>query len=165
MNERDAAPTSTDPADAGLRFLAFAYQLRSALDQHMAAAGLSLSRTKLLRLLAHHGAMHQGEIAEALGQAPRSVTQTVEALERLHLVTRASDPTDRRRKAVTLTDEGRTALATAEQAGRRALQYAFGAFDTDQLAHWQRLLSQVRIPLDGPSPRHGDASGADQQAG
>lgn len=114
MSERETPPTSPDPADVGLRFLTVAHQTRSAVDQHMATAGLSLSRTKLLQLLAQHGAMHQAELAEALGQAPRSVTQTVEALERLHLITRATDPTDRRRKTVDLTDKGRLCSTSSE---------------------------------------------------
>ncbi|MEU9240858.1 MarR family winged helix-turn-helix transcriptional regulator [Streptomyces sp. NPDC048385] len=152
MNEYDTAPPDTDPADVGLHFLAVAYRTRSAVDQHMAAAGLSLSRTKLLQSLARNGAMHQAELAEELGQAPRSVTQTIEALERLHLVTRATDPADRRRKAVTLTDKGKAALAAGEQAGRAALQHAFSAFDTGQLADLKRLLDRMCTFTDAPIP-------------
>ncbi|MEV7082165.1 MarR family transcriptional regulator [Streptomyces sp. NPDC093516] len=146
MNERDTAPNGTDAADLGLRFLTVAYRTRSAVDQHMAAAGLSLSRTKLLQLLARDGAMHQAELAAALGQAPRSVTQTVEALERLRLVTRTADPADRRRKAVSLTEKGHEALTVAEQAGRQALRYVFDAFGPEQLAELDTLLDLMRLP-------------------
>lgn len=138
-----APPTSPDPADVGLRFLAVAHQVRTAVDQHMAAAGLSLARTKLLQLLARRGALHQAELAEALGQAPRSVTQAVEALERLGLVTRTPDPVDRRRKTVTLTEQGHTALAAGEQAGVRILQRIFGALDARQLTRLERLLTDA----------------------
>ncbi|MFF5537175.1 MarR family winged helix-turn-helix transcriptional regulator [Streptomyces cinerochromogenes] len=138
-----APPTSPDPADVGLRFLAVAHQVRGAVDQHMAAAGLSLARTKLLRLLAQRGALHQAELAEALGQAPRSVTQAVEALERLRLVTRTPDPEDRRRKTVALTDQGHSALAAGEQAGARILQRIFGALDAGQLTRLEELLTDT----------------------
>ncbi|WP_327369524.1 MarR family winged helix-turn-helix transcriptional regulator [Streptomyces sp. NBC_01217] len=148
MSERETPLNSPDPADVGLRFLTVAHQARSAVDQHMATAGLSLSRTKLLQLLARHGAMHQSELAEALGRAPRSVTQTVEALERLRLITRATDPTDRRRKTVDLTDKGRSALAAGEQTGRQALRHVFGALDAGQLTDLETLLARTRVSLD-----------------
>ncbi|MET8561109.1 MarR family transcriptional regulator [Streptomyces flaveolus] len=138
-----APPAGPDPADSGLRFLTVAHQVRTAVDQHMAAAGLSLARTKLLRLLAQRGALHQAELAEALGQAPRSVTQAVEALERLRLVTRTPDPADRRRKTVTLTGQGHAALTAGEEAGVRILQRVFGALDARQLTHLERLLTDI----------------------
>lgn len=143
MSERETSPTRPDPADVGLRFLTVAHQARSAVDQDMAAAGVSLSRTKLLQLLDRRGAMHQAELAEALGQAPRSVTQTVEALERLHLVTRAADPADGRRKTVDLTDKGRSALDAGEEAGRQALQRVFGVLDARRLADLDHLLARL----------------------
>ncbi|WP_225829212.1 MarR family winged helix-turn-helix transcriptional regulator [Streptomyces naphthomycinicus] len=148
MSEHEAAPTGPDPAGVGLRLLTVAHHVRSAADQHMAAAGLSLSRTKLLQQLALHGAMHQAELAEALGLAARSVTQTVEALERLRLVSRVTDPTDRRRKTVDLTDQGQAALTAAEQAGRQALQQVFGTLTRRQLADLEQLLACLQAPLD-----------------
>ncbi|MGW4601515.1 MarR family winged helix-turn-helix transcriptional regulator [Streptomyces sp. NPDC004457] len=138
-----APPTGPDPADVGLRFLGVAHEVRTAVDHHMAAAGLSLARTKLLRLLARRGALHQAELAEALGQAPRSVTQAVEALERLRLVTRTPDPVDRRRKTVTLTEQGQAALAAGEQAGTRILRRIFGALDARQLTRLEELLTDA----------------------
>ncbi len=138
-----APPTGPDPADVGLRFLGVAHEVRTAVDHHMAAAGLSLARTKLLRLLARRGALHQAELAEALGQAPRSVTQAVEALERLRLVTRTPDPVDRRRKTVTLTEQGQAALAAGEQAGTRILRRIFGALDARQLRRLEELLTHA----------------------
>ncbi|MEW2625907.1 MarR family winged helix-turn-helix transcriptional regulator [Streptomyces sp. NPDC048106] len=143
MSERAALPTSFGPAEVGLRFLTAAHQARGAVDRQMAAAGLTLSRIKLLQVLAGRGPLHQAELAEALGQAPRSVTQTVEALERLHLVTRVVDPGDRRRKTVGLTEKGRSALTAGEQAGRQALERIFGALDTGQLADLAKLLVRV----------------------
>lgn len=138
-----APPTGPDPADVGLRFLGVAHEVRTAVDHHMAAAGLSLARTKLLRLLARRGALHQAELAEALGQAPRSVTQAVEALERLRLVIRTPDPVDRRRKTVTLTEQGQAALAAGEQAGTRILRRIFGALDARQLRRLEELLTDA----------------------
>ncbi|WP_327276452.1 MarR family transcriptional regulator [Streptomyces sp. NBC_01224] len=149
MSEHEAKAAVDGRERVGLHFLSVAYQVREKVDQRMTAAGLSLSRTKVLQLLARRGALHQAELAEALGQAPRSVTQTVEALERDGFITRASDTEDRRRKTVSLTATGQAALATAEQAGEQILQQLFGSLDIHQLARLERLLDLVNDAATG----------------
>ncbi|MBF9071577.1 winged helix-turn-helix transcriptional regulator [Streptacidiphilus sp. NEAU-YB345] len=136
----------------GLSFLALAHSLRQQVDQHMTStAGLSLSRTKVLQTLAGRGALHQAELAAALDQAPRSVTQIVEGLERLGMVARTSDPEDRRRKTVSLTSAGRTTLAAAEQAGTHALRRCFGSLEPQQLSTFDALLAHLDNVLTGNS--------------
>ncbi|MEU3983250.1 MarR family transcriptional regulator [Streptomyces sp. NPDC026672] len=143
MSEQEARPAESASALVGLSFLAVAHRVRETVDRDMNAAGLSLSRAKVLRLLAERGDVHQAELAGALGQAPRSVTQAVEALERLGLVTRTADPQDRRRKTVALTDRGRAALTAGERAGMRSLQRLFGTLDARELAGLDALLGRV----------------------
>ncbi|MFI6338895.1 MarR family winged helix-turn-helix transcriptional regulator [Streptomyces sp. NPDC050535] len=120
----------------------------------MATCGLSLSRTKVLQALAGRGALHQAqaELAASLGQAPRSVTQIVEGLERLAMVARTSDPEDRRRKTVSLMDTGRTAPTAVEQAGTHALRQCFGLLEPHQLATRSRA---ARAPGHRPHRRQG----------
>ncbi|MFJ7496808.1 MarR family winged helix-turn-helix transcriptional regulator [Streptomyces sp. NPDC097727] len=150
MDEREVTTTAGAPEQVGLSFLTLAYRLREQVDQRMiATAGLSLSRTKVLQALAGRGALHQAELASSLGQAPRSVTQIVEGLERLGLVARTGDPEDRRRKTVSLTDTGRTTLAAAEQAGTHALRQCFGLLEPQQLATLDALLAHLDIALTG----------------
>ncbi|QXE38702.1 winged helix DNA-binding protein [Streptomyces sp. GMY02] len=110
-------------------------------------AGLSLSRAKVLQALAARGALHQAQLADALGQAQRSVTQIVEGLQRAGLVTRTGDTEDRRRKTVSLTDKGRTTLAMAEQAGTHALRQLFGSLDPQQTASMEALLARLGTTL------------------
>ncbi|MFF0223672.1 MarR family winged helix-turn-helix transcriptional regulator [Streptomyces sp. NPDC004629] len=143
MSEHEAEHTGPDPARVGLHFLSVAHQVRQEVDRHMAAAGLSLARTKMLRLLAERGTLHQAELADGLGQAPRSVTQALEALERLGLVTRTGDERDRRRKVVTLTGRGRAALAAGERAGTERLRQLFGSLDGRRLVGLETLLTAL----------------------
>ncbi|MFE6488113.1 MarR family winged helix-turn-helix transcriptional regulator [Streptomyces sp. NPDC057757] len=150
MEQHESAGPGSDPEQVGLSFLTLAYTLREEVDQRMLAiAGLSLSRTKVLQALAGRGALHQAELAASLGQAPRSVTQIVEGLERLGMVTRTGDPEDRRRKTVTLTETGRTALAAAEEAGTHALRQYFGSLEPHQLATLDTLLTHLDIAVTG----------------
>ncbi|MET9566392.1 MarR family winged helix-turn-helix transcriptional regulator [Streptomyces tauricus] len=150
MEQHESTTTGSAPEQVGLSFLALAYSLREQVDQHMlTTAGLSLSRTKVLQALAGGGALHQAQLAAALGQAPRSVTQIVEGLERLGMVARTGDPEDRRRKTVSITDTGRTALRAAEEAGTHVLRQHFGRLEPQQLASLDTLLSHLDIAHAG----------------
>ena len=74
--------------DAGQIYMELYHQLHRIVDQAMCSAGLSLARAKVLMRLDAHGAMNQATLAGLLGFAPRSVTETVDGLERDGLVQR-----------------------------------------------------------------------------
>jgi DNA-binding MarR family transcriptional regulator len=148
MSEHEAIPAAGLPEQVGQHFLALAHGVREEVDRHMlSTAGLSLSRTKVLQALAAGGSLHQAQLADTLRQAPRSVTQMVEGLERLGLVTRTDDADDRRRKTVSLTDKGRTTLAAAEEAGTEVLRRLFGILDQQQLTSLQTLFARLDTTL------------------
>ncbi|MEU3183839.1 MarR family transcriptional regulator [Streptomyces sp. NPDC006923] len=148
MSEYEAITIDHGPEQVGLAFLATAYGIREEVDrQTQSMAGLSLARTKVLQTLAARGALHQAQLADALGQAPRSVTQIVEGLERVGLVARTGDTGDRRRKTVSLTGKGRTTLAMAEQAGTQVLRQLFGSLDPQQMASLKALLARLDTAL------------------
>ncbi|MFJ6392294.1 MarR family winged helix-turn-helix transcriptional regulator [Streptomyces sp. NPDC091972] len=150
MEQHESTTAGNTPEQVGLSFLTLAYTLREQVDQHMLmSSGLSLSRTKVLRTLATCGALHQAQLAASLGQAPRSVTQIVEALERIGMVARTDDPEDRRRKTVSITDIGRTALRAAEEAGTHVLRQHFGRLEPQQLATLDTLLAHLDVALTG----------------
>ncbi|MFE7329583.1 MarR family winged helix-turn-helix transcriptional regulator [Streptomyces sp. NPDC057565] len=150
MDQPEVTTTASTPEQVGLSFLTLAHGLREQVDRYMTStAGLSLSRTKILRVLADRGTLHQAELATTLGQAPRSVTQAVEGCERLGLVARTGDPEDRRRKTVSLTETGRATLAAAEQAGTHALRRCFDSLEPQQLATLDALLKHLGTALTG----------------
>jgi DNA-binding MarR family transcriptional regulator len=74
---------------------------------------LGAGRGKILFQL-RHGAMTLGELAEAAGVDAPYATLIVDKLEAHGLVERQPHPDDRRRKLVTLTVQGRDAIATAD---------------------------------------------------
>lgn len=83
-------------------------------NDRMRAQGASLAQLKLLMLIERCGGMRSTDIADALGQAPRTVTEAVDGLERDGLVVRNPDPSDRRAKRINLTDEGRAVIREVE---------------------------------------------------
>ncbi len=131
------------PVDIGLRLLSLGYHLRRVVDDRMTTGGLSLARTKILQVLDHRGVLRQSSLAEELGQAPRSVTQSLEALEREGLLERAAALDDRRSKLVTLTPEGVEALAAGKAAGDDVLREIFGAIGREELASLDKLLDAI----------------------
>ncbi|GAA3709393.1 hypothetical protein GCM10022224_088670 [Nonomuraea antimicrobica] len=147
MSEHHTITTGSSPEQVGLALLTTAHNIREEVDRHMiSATGISLSRTKVLQALAAHGTVHQARLADILGQAPRSVTQAVESLERLGLIDRTGNAEDRRRKTVSLTTTGRTALAAAERAGEHVLRQIFGSLAPQQLTDLETLLTLINPP-------------------
>ena len=136
-----------NPGDIGLRYLAVGYHLRRVLDARMAASGLSLARTKVLEVLARHHPLPQSALANALGQAPRSITQSVEALERDGLVERTASPDDRRSKLVALTPDGAKAVAAGARAGQEVLRDIFGSVGVKELALLDKLLDAIETAV------------------
>ncbi len=111
------------------------YYLRAhrLLDRLMMTHGTSLARTKLLLLVASDGPVRSTDIASALGQAPRTVTEAIDALERDGLVRRDPDPDDRRAKRISVTAAGEAAIAASEPIRTRFLLDVFGTLEKDEL--------------------------------
>jgi DNA-binding MarR family transcriptional regulator len=123
----------------GERYLTVHHRMRRAVDDGMTDCGLSLARTKVLRYLCH-GPTRPSVLAAALGVAPHTITDVVDALERDHLVARQPDPTDRRAQLVALTSAGEAVLAVASATRERLLKEVFGALDPADRATMMRLL-------------------------
>jgi DNA-binding MarR family transcriptional regulator len=113
----------------------------------MSSTGLSLARAKVLMRLDTHGPMNQATLAGLLGFAPRSVTETVDGLERDGLVSRAEDPRDRRARIVALTAAGRDALDAAMIVRRKTMDEIFGVLSPAERAQFAALLTTIRMNL------------------
>jgi len=83
---------------------------------------LSLTAVATLGSLDRRGPQRITTMAAAQGVSQPSMTQLVQRLEQRGLVTRTSDPSDGRVALVSLTDEGRAALAARRQ--RNAMRIA-----------------------------------------
>src|SRR5260370_1293237 len=104
---------------------------------------LTLSREKVLQVLERDGPLRQASLAKSLRLAPRSITQSIEGLERSGLVERRPDPDDQRCKLVLLTPKGHATLTTGMEAGQRVLRSIFGALEPDRQADLDILLTDI----------------------
>jgi DNA-binding MarR family transcriptional regulator len=137
--------------EVGMRYVELSYSVRKAVDDRMTSAGLSLSRAKVLRVLGESGPQRQVALAAALSLAPRSVTQTVEALEREGLVVRETDGQDARAKVVALTPLGKKLLVAGTAAGEQALHDIFGPLGERGLKQLGELLDQLESIVTPPA--------------
>lgn len=138
MGSRDVTPLEVGQAYFGLH-----HQLRRTVDQSMAAAGLTLARAKVLMHLSADGPMNQATLAGLLGFAPRSVTETVDALVREGLVTRKQCPDDRRANLVELTPAGQDASELAAIVRAKAMDELFGSLSAADRAALLNLLTKI----------------------
>jgi MarR family transcriptional regulator, lower aerobic nicotinate degradation pathway regulator len=89
------------------------------LDDRLAAEGFRLRHMAVLAAV-EETPSSQLDLGRRLAMDPSDVTATVDDLENAGLATRRMDPTDRRRKLVTLTVAGREKLDWTEQTAREA---------------------------------------------
>ena len=136
------------PVEIGQLYFALHHRIHRLVDEAMSDAGLSLSRTKVLGILAEHGPIKQAAVATLLGFAPRSVTDTLDALEREGLATRGPDPTDRRAWLVAITPPGTVALERALIVKRAAMNTVFGGLADTECQQFAAVLAGVRTRLD-----------------
>lgn len=122
---------------------------REAVEQDD-STGTTPGQYRLLRTIGRaDGPQRLGDIAAALGIAPRSVTSKVDDAESAGLVRRLADVRDRRATRVELTHEGRAVLEhvstrRAEQADR--LLSDLSAAERDELLHLLRRVGRAQHP-------------------
>jgi DNA-binding MarR family transcriptional regulator len=102
---RDAATHAEIAARLRVAVARLARQLR----QH-SPGGLTPSQWSALATVDAHGPLRIGDLAEHEGVSAPTATRVVASLEEVGLLSRATDPADRRTSYVALTDEGRAKL-------------------------------------------------------
>jgi DNA-binding MarR family transcriptional regulator len=141
------ASREVSAVEVGQTYLELHHQLHRIVDQAMTCAGLSLARAKVLMRLSEAGPMNQATLAGLLGFAPRSVTETVDALEREGLVKRTEDEHDRRARIVTITPSGCHSLAASQVVRCKAMDQIFGVLTATERARFAALLTTIRTSL------------------
>ena len=125
--------------------------LHRRLDQAMTEQGASLARTRLLLFVANgDGSARAVDIADMFGQAPRTVTQALDALERDGLIARVTDSVDRRVKRLKITGAGRKAIEATEPLRRALIQDVFGVLDDEERTAMREILGKLarQFPSD-----------------
>jgi DNA-binding MarR family transcriptional regulator len=109
----------------------------------LAELGLSDRQYLALAVLATDEPGSQHELGKLMGLAPQLVVALTDSLEDRGLVTRRTNPDDRRRTLVELTRAGRRALARADELTADMEDQLFGGLEADARDQLQDVLSRA----------------------
>lgn len=101
-------------AETAARLRVAIARLARQLRQH-SPGGLTPSQWSALAMVDAHGPLRIGDLADREGVSAPTATRVVASLEELGLLSRASDPSDRRTSYIALTDEGRDKLESTRR--------------------------------------------------
>jgi DNA-binding MarR family transcriptional regulator len=133
------------PREGGVAFLLaqLGAHAAAAFAERVRSLELSPPQAGVLRRLGQFPGQSQRELADALGMhAPRLVA-LIDELEDRRLVARERDPHDRRNYAISLTDEGRRALAELTRVAREHELAITTALDDDERAQLLAILRRM----------------------
>ncbi|MES2086197.1 MAG: MarR family transcriptional regulator [Pseudomonadota bacterium] len=140
------------------------YRMRRLIDAHLKTHGASMARLKVLAFLAEQP-RRSTDIASFFDLAPRTVTQSIDALEQNGLVLRSPVVSDRRAKLVQITESGRAMLAHGMPLYDAIVGRTFGSLTADELAgldaaivHLHQIVDQLEKEV-GIRQGRGVASG------
>jgi DNA-binding MarR family transcriptional regulator len=120
--------------------------LLSQLDALLRPHDLTFARYEALVLLSfsREGTLPMRIIGERLMVHPTSVTNTIDRLERQHLVIRKPNPRDGRGTLAEITPEGRAIMQQAT-ADLMAAEFGMGGYTEEQLREMFSLLRGLRV--------------------
>lgn len=110
---------------------------------------LSLTESRVLYELAHHGPLKAGDLITQLGLDAAYVSRIVKRFTALGLVAKARDPQDGRAAILTLTQAGRQAFAPIDAASREGLGQLIGHLGEAAQAALVTSVRRVERLLEG----------------
>ncbi len=109
---------------------------------------ISLNEFRLLMTIGTLGTTASHEVAELTGVNVMSVSRAVAALERNGRINVTPDPTNRRRKALTLTEEGQRLYDIMRPQSEKVAAYLLSQLADDDLACFDRILHTLIETLE-----------------
>ena len=109
---------------------------------------LERSAYAILCLIADDGPQRLGSIATAFRLDPSTITRQVQAVERLGLAAKSSDPEDRRAALLHLTEAGVNAVETARAHRRRMLDAILADWSVEERTDFLKALTRFNDTLD-----------------
>src|SRR5262245_45677757 len=122
---------------------AAARRLAQLVEMAGVPANLSAPEMEILQEIFDRGPMDVGDLRARLAAPKQSLARNLNQLEARSLVRREMDTRDRRRRLVSLTQEGMTFASEATERRRAALRQAFVSSGPDAVAGARRVLSEL----------------------
>ncbi|HUU46742.1 MAG TPA: MarR family transcriptional regulator [Acidobacteriota bacterium] len=130
--------------------------LKRCARRHLQNAGydLTFEQVTVLKILTDDDGLHPKEIADRTDREKTTVSRMIDGLERKNLVVRIPDRSDRRKRSVYLTHQGRQRVAEVEKLASTLLDQAYCDIAPERqwtLMEWLRqVTANLNRDLDTP---------------
>lgn len=120
------------------------HHLSRRLHARLQSVGVQVSEWRVLAVLADHGSLSVQEVADVALLPQPTASHTCRRLEDSDLISRVESDEDRRRRILTLTDDGRELVAGLIEDARAAEASQYELISDDPADLVQRLTSLIR---------------------
>jgi len=137
------------PADILHRLLKLNNRLIAPFSIHLERRyRISINEFRALMLIGRLGETASHELAEATGVNTMSISRAVSGLERRGRITVGTDASNRRRKTLRLTEEGRRLYETMLPTTGKVADYLFAALRPDEIMAFDRYVTTLTDALE-----------------
>lgn len=122
---------------------------RQAFEKAVVDAGLELTPGEI-RALAHvarYEGSRQAALADRMGVEPMTLSAYLDRLESRSLITRSTDPSDRRAKIIAPTDEAERIFAEARPVALAVYERTVAGLDEEERSIADRVMRKMRANL------------------
>ncbi|MGW2747247.1 MarR family winged helix-turn-helix transcriptional regulator [Streptomyces sp. NPDC001450] len=116
---------------------------RSLVADALAAEGMKMWHHVVLSAVRDLAPVAQADLGRSVGLDPKDLVGVLNDLQSAGLVVRAPDPKDRRKNAVSLTDDGARLLARCEKAAREANDELLAPLSSAERGQFMGLLIRI----------------------
>jgi DNA-binding MarR family transcriptional regulator len=125
--------------------LGAASSIHDFVESRLSTVGLSIPRLAALqRLVDAGGSLPLGQLADRLACVKSNVTQLVDRLEAEGLVTRSSDPEDKRSRLAIITDTGRRIHQDGAKIQYQVEEELFATLSVDDAARLSEIVAKLK---------------------
>jgi len=141
--------SGSDRAASLHRLLKLSNRLMAPFSTHLERRHkISINEFRLLMTIGRIGSTASHELAALTGVNAMSVSRAVTALEKHGRIQLEVDPSNRRRKTITLTPEGRRLYQAMLPTTERVVEYLFAALSPEQIAAFDATVITLTEALE-----------------
>ncbi|MCX4671398.1 MarR family transcriptional regulator [Streptomyces sp. NBC_01381] len=140
---------TTPPAPSGIRTLPSwllgrtAARGRGLVAEALAEEDMKMWHHVVLSAVADQGPVAQAALGRSIQLDPKDLVGVINDLQDAGLVLRAPDPTDRRKNAITITEDGKRTLDRCAEAARRANDELLAPLSATERKQFLALLTRI----------------------
>ena len=148
--------SSTDLVDVLERLNRLHHDFRNEVNKALITHGLTLSKVRVLKAIEEHTGCNATDVMAVLGYSCRSVTESLESLEIIGLITRHKAPGNRKVKIITLTEQGKVRLHFAMQIRNDLLTKRLLCLEGSELVSFQGIINKLWSEYDQTKAMNGE---------